>query len=332
MAKYGKGFTLALFFIFFLSQARGVPSQPIDATGVGATNAGTGGGFPVIMRMDRRDEGFRQYIADVEANRRLVFSRNRRQDITAGVIAEALTIYKYTVHEGDDLLSLAARSNIPFSTLATLNRLNNSTALQPGMVMLMPSVPGIFVPDDPESDLERLLSSSRFPATEGEWSVLTIPDAGGGRNVFHFFPGEEFTPPERAFFLNPGFFRFPLLNFRLTSGYGMRSCPMGGHPHFHRGVDLAAPTGTEIFAAADGVVTETGFDRILGYFVRISHARNWTTLYGHMQRIGTAAGTTVRAGTLIGWVGSTGYSTGPHLHFEMWQGNQTRDPSRYLRR
>ena len=324
MTKYGKGISLAIFFTFSLCLAGNLSSQPMDGASVG---------FPVIMQMNRRDAGFRQYIADVEANRRLVFLRNRRHGITAESIAESLTIYSYTVREGDDLLSIAARSNIPFSTLATLNRIGNAADVRPGMVMLLPSAPGVFLPYEPASDLERLMVSSRFPAYDGEWAAIVIPNpTGSGRNVFHFFPGAEFTQSERAFFLNPGFFRFPLLNFRVTSGYGMRACPLGGNPHFHRGIDLAAPMGTEIFAAADGVVAETGYDRVLGYFVRIRHARNWTSLYGHMQRIGATPGTQVRAGTLIGWVGSTGLSTGPHLHFELWQGDQTRDPSRYLRR
>ena len=322
MAKCGKGIAFALFFAFYICQARDILSQAMD---------GAAGSLPTIARMDRGDAGFRQYIADVQANRQLVFNRNRRQGITVETIAESLTIFAYTVREGDDLLSLAARSNIPFSALASLNRLGSGADVRPGMTLLLPSAPGIFVPDEPGSDLERLLASSRFPAGEGEWASLVVPGAAGGA-VFHFFPGDEFTQAERAFFLNPGFFRFPLLNFRITSGYGMRNCPLGGSPHFHRGIDLAAPMGTEIFAAADGVVVETGYDRVLGYFVRISHARNWTTLYGHMQRIGTSPGTEVRAGTLIGWVGSTGYSTGPHLHFEMWQGDQSRDPARYLRR
>jgi len=323
MAKYGKGLSLALFLTFLACAAAGLSASVAEGAGA----------FPVILQMNRRDEGFRQYIADVEANRRLVFSRNRRQGVTADVIAEALTIYRYTVREGDDLLSLAARSSMPFSSLASLNRLGSGSELKPGTVLLLPSAPGIFVPYNPESDLERLLVSSRFPAEEGELALLTIPNAsGGGSGRFHFFPGDEFTAAERAFFLNPGFFRFPLLNFRVTSGYGMRASPISGRMHFHRGIDLAAPMGTEIFAAADGEVVETGYDRVLGYFVRISHARNWTTLYGHMQRIGTTAGARVRAGTPIGWVGSTGYSTGPHLHFEMWQGNQSRDPARYLRR
>jgi murein DD-endopeptidase MepM/ murein hydrolase activator NlpD len=200
------------------------------------------------------------------------------------------------------------------------------------MTMLLPSAPGIFVPAEPASDLELLLSSARFPAEDNEWFYVSIPRAAGGASLFYFFPGDEFSSSERAYFLNPGFFRFPLRYFRVTSGYGMRACPLGGNAHFHRGIDLAAPAGTEVFAAADGVVVAAGYDRILGYFIRLSHAGNWTTLYGHMQRLSATVGTQVRAGALIGWVGSTGMSTGPHLHFEMWQGGGTRNPALYLRR
>jgi len=317
MTRRGGGLALALFATLILCQPRSVPARD--------------GPFPDISQMDRRDDAFRQYIADVEANRRLTFNLNRRQGITVATIAESLTIFSYTVREGDSLLSIAARSSIPFSALVSLNRLGSAADVRPGMTLLLPSAPGIFVPGEPASDLERLLASSRFPAYEEEWAAVVVPGAAGAGTVFSFFPGDDFSQPERAFFLNPGFFRFPLLNFRITSGYGMRSDPFGGHPHFHRGVDLAAPMGTEIFAAADGEVVETGFDRVLGYFVRIRHAGNWMSLYGHMQRIGIAVGTQVRAGTLIGWVGTTGVSTGPHLHFELWQGGQTRDPARYLR-
>jgi murein DD-endopeptidase MepM/ murein hydrolase activator NlpD len=121
------------------------------------------------------------------------------------------------------------------------------------------------------------------------------------------------------------------MNFRITSGYGMRTNPIGGNIQFHGGLDLAAPQGTEILAAADGTVIETGWDGVLGNFVKIGHSGNWTSTYGHMQKIGTEVGTRVGSGAVIGWVGSTGYSTGPHLHFELWQGDQSRDPGDVLR-
>ena len=320
MGKYGRGLALALFFILSLSRPVQVSAQS------------PGGGFPVIAQMNRRDDGFRQFIADVEANRRLVFLRNRRQGITGETIAEALTIFSYTVRDGDDLFSLAARGNIPFSTLASLNRLTNRSSVRADMTLLLPSVPGIFVPASPDSELERLMASGRLHLEDEGRSTIAIPVSSGGQVEFYFFPGDEFSSVERAFFLNPGLFRFPLLSYRLTSGYGMRENPLGNNMHFHPGLDLAAPHGTEIFAAADGIVTETGFDRILGNFVKVSHAGGWTSVYGHMRNIGTTVGARVGAGALIGWVGSTGYSTGPHLHFELWQGERSRDPGDVLRR
>jgi len=325
MGKYGKGMTLALFFILSLSRPVQIFPQPLDG------EANQDGGFPIIAQMNRRDDGFRQFIADVETNRRLVFLRNRRQGITGETIAEALTIFSYTVKDGDDLFSLAARGNIPFSTLASLNRLTNKSSVKPEMTLLLPSVPGIFVPAQPDSELERLMASGRFHSEDENRSTIAIPASSGGSVEFYFFPGDEFSSVERAFFLNPGLFRFPLMNFRITSGYGMRTNPIGGNIHFHSGLDLAAPQGTEIFAAADGTVTEAGWDGILGNYVRISHSGNWTSTYGHMQKIGTEVGARVGAGALIGWVGSTGYSTGPHLHFELWQGEQSRDPGDVLR-
>jgi len=325
MTECGKGRALALLLFFSLSAVGAFPSAGDFLPG----------GFPAIGRLNRQDAGFRQYIADVEANRRLVFLRGTRQDVTAETIAAALSVFSYSVAEGDDLLSIAARASIPVATIASLNRLGGTDALRPGMILLLPSAPGLFVPYPPASDLERLLVSGRLPAGEGESFVVGIGGAAFGAAepiAFHFFPGAEFSGAERAFFLNPGFFRFPLTDFRLTSGYGMRADPFGGHPHFHRGLDLAAPTGTAILAAAAGEVVEAGFDRVLGNFVRVAHARGWTTLYGHMERIGVEVGARVGSGERLGWVGSTGLSTGPHLHFEMWQGGASRNPERYLRR
>ncbi|MCL2608444.1 MAG: M23 family metallopeptidase [Treponema sp.] len=315
MGKFGKGYALALFFILLSVRPEGALAED----------------FPLIGRMDRRDEGFRQFIADVQANRKLVFNRNLRRRDSDGP-TWSLTIYRYIALEGDDLLSIAARSNIPYSALASLNRLESRTSLRAGMSVLLPSTPGIFVPGSPDSDLERLLASGRFPAEEGEAFSLLLPGAGGNEIAFHFFPGDEFSPSERVFFLNPGRFRFPLSSFRLTSDYGMRISPISGNPNFHRGIDLAAPSGSEVFAVADGLVTETGYDTVLGNFVRISHPDGWVSLYGHMRGVDTTLGTRVKVGSRIGWVGSTGYSTGPHLHFELWYGSQSRDPGRYLRK
>jgi murein DD-endopeptidase MepM/ murein hydrolase activator NlpD len=304
------------FFLFFICTFFG------NVPFCGAQQQG-GLNFPVISRLDPTDTGFRQFISDVQSNRRrLTGARSRAEEAV-----ENLTIFQYTTRQGEDIFFLAARSNIPYSTIASLNRLNSPSSLQAGTVLLLPSCPGIFIPSDIESDLEKLICAGR---QQNEFSVELRINVAGRPQSFRFFPGADFSPTERAFFLHSGF-RFPLRNFRMTSPYGIREDPFTGHASMHRGIDLAAPEGTEVFAAADGIVTAMGEDPILGNYIIITHNNNWSSLYGHLQRFETVLRASVKSGTLIGRVGSTGLSTGPHLHFELRQDGRAIDPSGRLR-
>ena len=323
MGKFGKGLALAFFLVPVFCYAQDAVSvdEPPDRN------------WTLIERLDTRDTGFRQYIADVETNRRRVFLREKvRRDEnreSAADIAGALTVYRYIIREGDDILAIAARCNIPYSSLASLNRFNHQS-IETGNTMLLPTAPGIFVPEEPQSDLEHLLASSRFPPEEGVSAALTIGEKSAYQGtVFYFFPGGDFNSTERAFFLNTGF-QFPLRSYRLTSTYGLRKNPVTGNIRLHEGVDLAAPAGTEVYAAGNGIVTEIGDDPVYGIYVVINHGNNWASLYGHLQRTATTLRATVKSGTLIGWVGTTGQSTGPHLHFELRQNGRARDPDKYL--
>ena len=113
---------------------------------------------------------------------------------------------------------------------------------------------------------------------------------------------------------------------RLTSGFGNRFHPILGYVRFHDGLDLAASTGTPIVAAADGRVIGAGWRGGYGQQVQIAHAGGIDTLYGHMSRIAAHAGDVVRKGQVIGYVGSTGLSTGPHLHFEVTKNGRPINP------
>jgi murein DD-endopeptidase MepM/ murein hydrolase activator NlpD len=280
--------------------------------------------FPVIIKLDAGDTGFKQLISDIEGNeKRLAAFRSKPLDT-----AEYLTIYQYTPRNEDDFYFIAARCNIPQSSLASLNRLNNPLALEKGKPILLPSCRGIFIPENLKTDLEKLTGAARLSSRE---SVKIKVNIAGKTETFNFFPGADYSPSERAFFLNSGF-RFPLKNFRVTSDFGMRANPVTGNVGMHQGVDLAAPEGTEVFAAADGVVTFTGYDSIYGNYIIISHSDRWTSLYGHLQIIETVLRTNVKSGTLIGRVGSTGQSTGPHLHFELRQDGRPLNPAGKLRR
>ncbi|MCL2758595.1 MAG: M23 family metallopeptidase [Treponema sp.] len=310
MLRTGKGFTLAFFLIFLCTAAGHAQSAGLD--------------FPVLRQLDPRDMGFRQFMNDVEGNRRRISGAHNR---SAEEITQYLTIYQYTIRREDDIFFLAARLNIPYSALASINRINNPTALETGKTILLPSCPGIFIPFNIETDLEKLIGAAR--QVNPNFAEIKIRIAGK-TETYMFFPGADFTPTERAFFLNSGF-RFPLRHFRITSRYGIREDPFTGHISMHQGIDLAAPEGTEVFAVADGTVTATGFDPVYGNYVIIRHTNNWTSLYGHLQKIETVLRSDVKSGNLIGRVGSTGQSTGPHLHFELRQDGRAFDPAGRLR-
>ncbi len=105
---------------------------------------------------------------------------------------------------------------------------------------------------------------------------------------------------------------------RVASGYGMRIDPVYGTPRMHRGLDFTAPQGTPIYATGDGSVSTAGYsDGGYGNHVEINHGYGYQTLYGHMVRIKVRAGQKVKRGEVIGWVGNTGKSTGPHCHYEV---------------
>ena len=105
---------------------------------------------------------------------------------------------------------------------------------------------------------------------------------------------------------------------RIASGFGMRIDPVYGTPKMHKGLDFTAPQGTPIYATGDGRVTLAGNDHSgYGNHVVINHGYGYETLYGHMVKIKTRRGANVKRGEIIGWVGSTGKSTGPHCHYEV---------------
>jgi murein DD-endopeptidase MepM/ murein hydrolase activator NlpD len=114
---------------------------------------------------------------------------------------------------------------------------------------------------------------------------------------------------------------------RLASGFGYRIDPVYKTVKFHAGLDFSAPQGTPIYATADGRVTTAG-NRSNGYgnHVIINHGFGYETLYGHMVRVKVRNGQQVKRGEVIGWVGSTGKSTGPHLHYEVQKGGRNIDP------
>lgn len=133
---------------------------------------------------------------------------------------------------------------------------------------------------------------------------------------------------------NPGKVSIPSLmpvdGVRLTSDFGMRVHPVLGGRRGHKGIDLAGPAGTPVRASADGVVSRADWFSSYGLYISVEHGGEIQTRYGHLSRLNVAAGQTVRKGDVIGYVGSTGRSTGPHLHYEVRIAGTAVNPAPYM--
>ena len=122
----------------------------------------------------------------------------------------------------------------------------------------------------------------------------------------------------------------PCNYYLLTSPYGPRIDPVYGYQSYHHGVDLAAPKGTPIYASRSGTVTMATYGGEAGYYVTVNHGDGFSTSYLHMTHFIVKAGQQVSAGQVIGYMGSTGKSTGPHLHFSIYYNGASQNPADYI--
>lgn len=118
---------------------------------------------------------------------------------------------------------------------------------------------------------------------------------------------------------------------RITGGFGEREDPFNGEGAFHRGIDISTSFGTAVRAPADGVVTFAGEESGYGRLIQIEHAEGISTRYGHLSAFAVTGGQRVTRGQVIGYVGMSGRSTGPHLHYEVWVHNAPVNPYKFLR-
>lgn len=118
----------------------------------------------------------------------------------------------------------------------------------------------------------------------------------------------------------------PVVGGHITSGFGRRFHPILGYSRLHAGVDIGAAYGSPIYAVGDATVIFSGWHGGHGNYVKLDHGGGYATGYGHMSRIAVGSGSRVRAGQVIGYVGSTGLSTGPHLHYELYRSGTPVDP------
>lgn len=160
--------------------------------------------------------------------------------------------------------------------------------------------------------------AGEFTNAGRSYQNVWFDDANGGGG-YYSFDGKS---------MKKAFLKSPIAFTRISSGFAMRVHPIAGKWKQHKGVDFAAPAGTPIHASADGVVESAGRSNGYGNLVVLKHWSGYTTAYAHMSRFAPSAkkGAKVKQGDVIGYVGSTGWATGPHLHYEFRVNNKAQDP------
>lgn len=274
--------------------------------------------FPEITRFSPKDALFSQLQRDISAFYRWTQGNGSQP---------APVFYTYTPSGTENILTIAAKLSLPYESIASLNGISSVEETIRGKTLVIPNMPALFIPESPRTEFELLLYWNRKKIVKNGKSIV-IP-SGLEKKKFFIFPGEKLKSRERAFFLGT-FFRKPLSGGRISSRYGTRLNPFTRISSFHRGLDIVVPTGTPVSAAAPGKVVKKGYDHIYGFYVEIFHEPFYQSFYGHLNTTAVVLNQEVTSGTMIGTVGSTGQSTGPHLHFEIRLNGNPVDPERYI--
>lgn len=241
----------------------------------------------------------------------------------------------YKVKKGDMIGFIADEFNLTQDTITSVNRIKNTRKVQIGQYLKIPSMPGILYTtkkDDEtiESIVEKykqdnvsaikcaavnsIDASEKLPAG----SIIFVPDAELDWVTRQEINGDLFSRPLKT-------------RYYFSSYFGWRKSPFSGKRTYHNGIDMAASHGSKVYAALNGVVTTAGYNNVYGNHIIISHHSGYKTLYAHLSRIDVKVKQQVSQGTLIGRVGSTGLSTGDHLHFSVFKNGSAVNPSNLWR-
>lgn len=231
----------------------------------------------------------------------------------------------YYLNTGETLSSVAKKFELSMSTLISLNNLENVNMLSPGQKILVSSISGIIYQSSQSETLEDI-------ATRYKISIEDIQEINQIKNI-QIVPGTSlFLPkvslPSSAVSKVLGYtFINPVPGYRrLSSHFGWRRHPKSKRRRIHAGIDLAAPHGSRILAAREGRVIFCGGCGNAGLTTKIKHHNGLTTVYAHQAKSLVRSGDWVKTGQHIGYVGTTGITTGPHLHFEVRKFGQAKNP------
>ena len=239
-----------------------------------------------------------------------------------------LSYFSYRVKSGDTISESASRYGITTDTIISVNNIKSSRTIPIGQYLKIPTMEGILYTVKTDGETPETIAKKYSVPADKVALVNSMPEnqsLSAGRTVF--VTGAKM---DRITLLeiNGDLFKNPLhSSFYISSRFGWRVSPFDSSKRtYHGGIDMACPTGTPIYAASEGEVITAGWSNVYGNYVIISHHSGYKTLYGHMSSILVSKGQYVYTTTKIGKVGSTGQSTGPHLHFTVYKNGNSINP------
>ncbi len=252
--------------------------------------------------------------------------------LSSALLSQPVEYQTYKVKSGDTISGIAKKFGLTnISTLISVNDIGNVRQLGAGQKLKIPSIDGIIYTVKAGDSLDKIATANNIKlenildVNELTTETLTVgqqlflPGVGLDQKTLQSRMGELFIIPISA-------------SFRWSSPYGWRADPFTGVQSFHTGTDMACPEGTPILAAMSGKISEVGNNRTYGNYIIINHGNGYQTVYAHMSKTIAKKGQWVTQGSKIGLVGSTGYSTGPHLHFMVYKNGNRIDPMTVLKK
>lgn len=271
-------------------------------------------------------------------------------------ITRPIVFTKQRVLNNESIKKLASRYGLSADTIILVNGLKRPSDLKTGDIVTIPNQDGRLIQVKANDSIYKI--SERYGVS---WKKIVdcnnLSDINIKAGMKLFIPDSEMTKYEREKFyqikpkptvsavrstntgksnneakkniVTSSIFSWPIKG-AITSSYGLRSDPITGVKDFHTGLDIRGAMNTSVKAPYDGTVAFTGWSNIYGNFILIKHENNIVTMYGHLNKINVKKGENVKQGNIIGAVGTTGRSTGPHLHFEVLKNNKRENPLSFL--
>ena len=246
---------------------------------------------------------------------------------STAMLSSTLKVSPYKAQPGDSISQIAQKFKVDLDTILSWNNIRDVRSVRPGTVLGIPNTDGLRYTVRRGDTLQQIARANGLTLNAvADWNSLPSSVISVGQVLF--LPGVHMPTNELNRILG-NLFIYPVRG-KISSPFGLRPDPFTGVKRFHNGVDIVNAPGTPIVAAMAGTVEDVGFNNNYGNYVILRHS-GYQTLYGHLSRYVVARREKVQQGEKIGELGTTGYSTGPHLHFSIFRNGEAVDPLAFLK-